>query len=254
MIRIIIVDDESSARTALRSILNQYFPEASIVGEASTPMSAKKLIESRDPQLVFLDVEMQTGTGFDVLESLTVINFQIVFVTAHKQEAYMSFRYSALDYLIKPVRIEDLKRAFEKYKRNELLEKNQSTITASPDKNQNPFNEGQLVVPEMNGFSVVVIQDIIRCEGSRNYTFLYMKTGKKLTATKTLMEFENLLAGHGFIRIHRSHLINLGHITKYTKGKNSEIELSDGIVIPIARERRPEFLKYFLTFESLHLP
>ena len=252
MIRVIIVDDESSARQALKSILHQYFPEANIVGEAATPMSAKKLIERTKPNLVFLDIEMQTGTGFDVLESLSEINFEIVFVTAHKEEAYLSFRYCALDYLIKPVRIQDLREAFEKYKKNEQRDFKKLNVDASLEKNANSFNEGQLVVPDMSGFSVVVIQEILHCEGSRNYTFLYLKSGRKITATKTLKEFEDLLVGHGFIRIHRSYLINISHISKYTKGRNSELELIDGSIIPIARERRTELLKYFLTFDIPH--
>ncbi|MBP9151787.1 MAG: response regulator transcription factor [Flavobacteriales bacterium] len=238
----VIIDDETSSRDTLRSILKEFFPFVKIVGEAHSPSTAIALLEKTPTQLCFLDVEMQHGTGFDVLEGLKKIDFQVIFVTAHKEEAYRSFRFDALDYLIKPIRISELRSAIEKF---------QATDARVPQPDirntiRNPHQDQQILVPDLNGYLVVEVSEIIRCESSRNYTNIYLKSGKKILATKPLKEFEDLLANVGFVRIHRSHVVCIAMIAKIIRGRNAEIIMKDETLIPVSRERRAEFFRQFL--------
>lgn len=237
----IIVDDEASARATLRSILSEFFPEIKVVGEATSASEAIRLIGSLRPHLCFLDVNMEFGSGFDMLESLSVVDFQVIFVTAHKEEAYRCFRFDVLDYLIKPVRIAELRRAIDKYHNAELNKAPSNFALSSQMQVKKGLGGDQLVIPDANEFYVVEIRDMIRLESARNYTMVYLLSGKKLLATRTIGEFEDLLLGHKFVRIHRSHIINLGAIYKYTKGRNSEVTMKDGTILPIAREKRTDF-------------
>ena len=233
----IIIDDEDNARATLRAMLEEFFTEIEIVGEASTPKDAVRIIDEKKPELVFLDIQMQEGTGFDVLEALGDRNFQIVFISAHKQHAFDSFRFDAADYLLKPVRIKDLRAAIVKAKDNLLggPELNDKAMLRHISLDQ---AKTQLIVPEVEGFSVVKLCDMVRCEGSRNYTDFFLVSGKKLTASKSLKEFEEVLGGHGFLRIHKSHIINIYQVEKYVKGRGGELLMTDGSLLPVSRERK----------------
>ena len=241
----ILIDDEDNARATLRAMLEEFFREIEIVGEASNPREAVQIIDEKKPELVFLDIQMQEGTGFDVLEALGNRNFQIIFVSAHKQHAFDSFRFDAADYLLKPVRIKDLRAAIAKAKDN---------LQASPELNDKAMirhisldqSKTQLIVPEVEGFSVVKLSEMVRCEGSRNYTDFFLLNGKKLTASKSLKEFEEVLGEHGFIRIHKSHIVNIYHVEKYVKGRGGELQMTDGILLPVSRERKDLLMEAFL--------
>lgn len=242
----VIIDDETSARETLKSILKEFFPDVKVVGEAGTPSSAIDLLSRIETQICFLDVEMQHGTGFDVLEGLKKIDFQIIFITAHKEEAYRSFRFDALDYLIKPIRISELRRAIEKFR---TFDARATAQPATQEPKGLPRSQGldqQILVPDLNGYLVVDVSEIVRCESSRNYTNIFMKSGKKILATKPLKEFEDLLVNVGFIRIHRSHVVCVAMIAKIIRGRNSEIVMKDGTMIPVARERKADFFRQFL--------
>jgi two-component system, LytTR family, response regulator len=241
----IIVDDEASARLTLRAILEEFFKEVVIVGEADSPASAVQLIEDKNPNLVFLDIQMQSGTGFDVLESLDKRNFQVVFISAHKQHAFDSFRFNAADYLLKPVRIKDLRVAIEKVK--EILkasgELGGDAMLRHITQDQSQL---QLIIPEMEGFTVVRLSELIRCESSRNYTDFYLTGNRQVTASKGLKEFEDLLIPNGFIRIHKSHVINMTHLSRYIKGRGGEVVMSDDKVLPVSRERKDPLVDTFI--------
>ena len=241
----ILIDDEDNARATLRAMLEEFFHEVEIVGEASTPREAVQVIDEKKPELLFLDIQMQEGTGFDVLEALGDRNFQIIFISAHKQHAFDSFRFDAADYLLKPVRIKDLRAAIAKAKDN---------LLASPELNEKAMlrqisldqAKTQLIVPEVEGFSVVKLSEMVRCEGSRNYTDFFLIDGKKLTASKSLKEFEEVLGGHGFIRIHKSHIINIYQVEKYIKGRGGELQMADGSLLPVSRDRKDLLMEAFL--------
>lgn len=241
----IIVDDEQSARLTLRSILGEFFKDVAVVGEADNPGTAVQLIEKKCPDLVFLDIQMQSGTGFDVLESIDYSKIQIIFISAHKQHAYDSFRFNAADYLLKPVRIKDLRIALDKVRDN-LREKQDVGGKAMLRQISQDQSRMQLVVPELEGFSVVRLSDIIRCEGSRNYTHFYLPGNRIVVASSNIKDFDDLLTPHGFLRVHKSHIINIYQLTKYIKGRGGEIEMSDGTLVPVSREKKEPLLEIFL--------
>lgn len=246
MISAVIVDDEEYARGTLRSILQHFFPEVTVVAEADNPLSAIDLLKTSSPDLVFLDVEMQYGTGFDVLEALKGFTFQVIFVTAHKELGYKSFRFSAIDYLIKPIRIAELKEAIEKYKRTMgiSVELPADSTKAKDAVDQN--DPKKLVVANLQGAFVFGIDDIVRMESDKNYTYIHLASGKSIIATKPLKEYEVLLQGKGFVRVHRSHLVNVSFVTRCSRGRLAELEMSDGTIIPISREKKEVLMKNFI--------
>lgn len=243
--RVIIVDDEQSARMTLISILHEFFKDVEVIAEADTPNKAIELIDAKNPDLVFLDIQMQNGTGFDVLEAFTKPTFQVIFISAHKQHAFDSFRFNASDYLLKPVRIKDLRTALEKIR--ESL-KGQPEPVASPMLRQLSIEQQnmQLIIPEFDGFSVLRLSEIIHCDGSRNYTDFHMIDDRKVTATKGLKEFEDLLLNYSFIRIHKSHLINLYQMSSYARGRGGEVTMRNGLVLPVSRILKDPLIELFL--------
>lgn len=245
MIRTILIDDERQARAALNSILEEFFPEIEVVAQAESPSEAIELIRQHKPELVFMDVMLQTGTGFDVLEQLGEWDFSVIFVTAHADYAYQSFRSNAVDYLLKPIRIKDLRAAIEKVKErlqaNRELESHIIVRSTSHEQGNN-----LTVVPDNTGFSVLRLDEIVRCEASRNYTVLHLRNGKQVAAVRSIGDFETAFQGLGFVRVHKSHLVNLYMIRKYIRGRGGELEMSDGAMVPVARERKDELLEKFM--------
>jgi two-component system LytT family response regulator len=244
-IKAIIVDDESGARETLAGLLERFCPEVDVVAQAGTIDEAIQVISNNQKDLVFLDIEMPFGNSFDILESLENIDFEVIFITAHDQYAIEAFKFSAVDYLLKPVKIKDLKNAVEKVvkRRAVLHEKNQKVKVLINNMNTQIL---KLVLPTINGFHVVDINQILRCEGDRNYTRFVFINGEKILVSKTMKEFEDLLTKHGFFRIHQSFLVNLSQIKKYNRGQGGEVEMSDGEMIPVSRSKKEAFLKLFL--------
>ena len=247
MIRSVIIDDESSARETLRAILSKYFPEIQVVGEADSVETAVALIKKENPQLVFLDVKMKFGTGFDVLDRIGKIDFEVIFITAYDNYALQAFRFSAMDYLLKPIKIKELREALEKVRKSIQLLTGPFPfrILESPgDKERN--QNSKIVIPTTNGFQVVKLAEIIRGQGQRNYTDIFLLNDKKLTVPRTLKDFEQLLEEMGFLRVHKSHLINLEHVCAYTRGKGGEVIMVDDASIPVSRDQRKTFVSRFL--------
>lgn len=243
-IKTIIIDDELSARQTLRSIIEKFVPDITIVAEADSIETAINVIRNNKKDLVFLDIEMPFGNSFDILTQLEKIDFEIVFITAHDQYAIDAFKFSAIDYLLKPVKINELKMAVEKFKkRGRQKQSNDELIRVLID-NLNNTNH-KLVLPTATGFNIEKIENIIRCEADRNYTRFIFVDGKQILVSKTLKEFDELLSKQGFFRIHQSYLVNLNHIAKYFKGQGGEIEMTDKTIIPVARAKKEMFLKLF---------
>ncbi len=243
--KVIIIDDEESARMTLRSILEGFFKDVVVVAEAETPAIAVRMIDEHHPDVIFLDIQMGSESGFDVLESISHTNFQIIIVSAHKQHAYDSFRFKAADYLLKPVRISDLRIALDKVRENL-----KATVEDTEQALLRPISQDQfrlqLIIPEMLGFSIVKLSDIIRVEGAGNYTNFYVLGGRCVTASKTMREFEDLLIPHGFVRIHKSHIINVYQLISYVRGRGGDVIMSDGVTIPVSRDRRDPLLEMFI--------
>ncbi|MEM0998647.1 MAG: LytTR family DNA-binding domain-containing protein [Bacteroidota bacterium] len=245
-INCIFIDDESSARKTLKSIIREFFPELRVVAEAESPREGVQVIRKHAPDLVFLDVELQYGTGFDVLEQLPEVNFQVIFVTAYEQYARRSFRVAALDYLLKPVRISEMKEAIARFRERTASHFPGSAYRKVREEFFDPAPGAKLILPESNGFFIVNVEEIIRCESARNYTIFHLSNATQRVVAKTLKDYEEILLEYGFFRVHKSHLISLNGVRHISRGKQAEIEMINGDRIPISRERKDAFLDQFM--------
>jgi two-component system LytT family response regulator len=251
MITALLIDDDKHLRKGMKSLMERYASEIVIIGEAESVKTGIVALEKYKPQVVFLDIHLSDGTGFDILEEVSKlhgkINTHIVFITAHEQYALKAFKFSALDFLLKPLDPEELQKTIVKIK--ETLEKNNSfehidllleNIRRKVD------NFRRIALSTSDGIHLFEISDIIRCESQDNYTKFYIKNHKPLLISKTLKEYEELLTEHGFERIHQSHLINLAYLKSYIKTDGGYVIMADNTNIPIAqrkRERLQELIK-----------
>ncbi len=242
MIDAIIIDDELKGRVSLRKKLQDYCPEVNICGEAANGIEGIHLIEQKNPSLIFLDIEMPLMNGFEMLHQLSHKNFHIIFTTAYDQYAIKAIKFSAFDYLLKPIDIEELKLAIQRVTEQTNLETEKKlAVLKENTSGKNDFNK--IVISTMNGALFFNIPDILHLEAQSNYTTLYFKDNPKLIASRTLREFEELLPLDTFFRIHHSHLINLNYIKRYIKGDGGQIEMQNGNFVEVSRRKKEEFLK-----------
>lgn len=253
MISAILIDDDVNLRNGMKGLLQLYAPQITIIGEADSVVSGVEAIESLKPQVVFLDIQLNDGTGFDILEKITALNgftkSHIVFITAHEQYAVKAFRFSALDFLLKPVDPDELQKVIQKIKAE--IEKNDSSshidlLLENIRKKVDNFK--RIALSTSDGIHLFDVSDIIRCESEDNYTKFFIKNSKPILISKTLKEYEELLAEHGFERIHQSHLINLNYLKSYIKKDGGYVVMVDNSHLPISqrkKERLQEILKSF---------
>lgn len=234
------------ARRGLRRILEHNFEEIEIVGEADSVTSGLLLIEEVDPDLVFLDIEMPDGTGFRLLEQLTEVNFKVVFTTSYSDYAITAFKYSAFDYILKPVLIESVRSTISRINEIPVLLEKQRLEVLRKNMTRSNDEETTIALPEINGFSIVKIKDIVRCEGERNYSRIFFIDGKSVLVSRTLLEFDNMLVSHGFFRIHRSHLISLRNVNRYLKADGGVVEMIDKTLLPVSPKFKDELLTRLL--------
>lgn len=238
IIRAIIVEDEKSNRDNLAKILSEYCPKVEIVAQCASAVEGKKAIMKFKPDLVFLDVEMPGGSGFSLLESIDEIDFEVIFVTAYDHYGIKAVKFCALDYLLKPVDILELTHAVEKLeKRLAEKEDNLRMKTLLANRHTDP-NKIKIAIPLSDKIEFIEISSILRCEGEGNYTHIYLVNGEKILASKTLKEFDELLAEHQFLRVHQSHLINLNEVKSYIKTDGGYIKMKDDSSVSISRQRR----------------
>ena len=253
MISAILIDDDINLRNGMKGLLQLYAPQIAIIGEADSVVSGVEAIESLRPQVVFLDIQLNDGTGFDILEKVTSFNgaqkSHIVFITAHEQYAIKAFRFSALDFLLKPVDPDELQKVIQKIKSE--IEKNDSSshidlLLENIRKKVDNFK--RIALSTSDGIHLFDVSDIIRCESEDNYTKFFIKNSKPILISKTLKEYEELLTEHGFERIHQSHLINLNYLKSYIKKDGGYVVMADDSHLPISqrkKERLQEILKSF---------
>jgi len=246
MIKTVIVDDEENNIGTLESLLTEFCPEIDIIGTAGNAKQAFTVITELEPQLVFLDIEMPMGNGFDLLGKLMPVNFEVIFVTAFDQYAITAFKYAALDYLLKPVSIDDLKRAVNRSVMR-IAEKNVNNRIESLITNFRTEAQGlkKIGLPTAEGLVFEEIENIIHLQAESNYTLVFMRNKKKMTITKSLKEFEDILPATLFCRLHHSHIVNLNYITKYYKGRGGYVELSDGSTVEVSTRKKDDFLEKF---------
>jgi two-component system LytT family response regulator len=244
MIKTILVDDEQRGLNSLKKMVQENCPDIGVVAECMDADSAREKIEELDPDLVFLDISMPGKTGFELLNEIPEIKFEIIFVTAHNDYALQAFRYSATDYLMKPVDedllVEAVKRATRRINRDESS-KNINTLLYNLQKLQTP-HEMKLCIPGMKGFQVIRVSEIIYCEAESSYTIFHLQNGQHIIASKTLIEYEELLKDTTFCRIHKSFLVNLIHVKEYHKGEGGEVLLTNNKEVEVSRRKKEVFL------------
>lgn len=246
MMKAIIVDDEQHCIDRLQSLLQQHFPQRiHVAATCKTVAEAIGAIKKLQPQLLFLDVQIHGETGFDLLQQLTTINFAVIFTTAYEKYAVQAFKFSAVDYLLKPIVEEDLRAAIEKA--NAAIDQKQTSARLDvlfSNMRQQENQQRRICIPVSTGLIFLQVGDIIRCESNVNYTTFYTKDKKKIVAAKTLKEFEEMLAESNFYRVHNSHLVNLTYVSSYVKnGAGGTVILTDGTEVDVSTRRKEEFLK-----------
>ena len=246
MYHTIIIDDDQLARHVLRRILEQNFSEIEILGEANTVASGLLLINELEPDLVFLDIEMPDGTGFSLLEKLKKVNFKVVFTTSYSDYAITAFKYSAFDYIVKPVLIENVRSTISRIKDIPVLQEKERVEVLKRTLKHGSDEDQTIALPEINGFTIVRVKDIIRCEGERNYSRIFFSNGTSVLVSRTLLDFDNLLVSHGFFRIHRSHLISLKNVNRYLKSDGGIVEMNDKTQLPVSPKFKDELLNRLL--------
>lgn len=242
MIKAIIIDDIEQARITLKKDLQVYAPDVTVTGEANGVVEGAKLLRTMQPDVLFLDIQMQDGSGFDLLDILKEIPFKIIFITASDAHAIKAFRYAAIDYLLKPVDPDELTAALAKFRGHKLNENEKYKLLNDSLKNSQRPHE-KLALHTQDKIHIVNISEIIRCESNVNYTEFYFVNGKKLLVTKTLKEFEDLLSDQGFYRVHQSHLVNTKFIKEFVKTDGGYLLMNDGTSVPVSTRKRPEVIK-----------
>jgi len=242
MVRCIIVDDELKSRESLKILLEDFCENAQVLALCQNVEEGLAAIHAHKPDVVFLDIQMQRETGFDLLEKIKPINFEVIFTTAHSEYAIKAFKFSAIDYLLKPIDIEELKKAVEKVEKKVNV-----NISARLDhliQNLRPATAQQykLALPTSDGLIFVRIEDIIYCEAASNYTQIFTSDGKKHVVSRTLKEYEDLLTDHNFFRIHNSHLINLSALKKYVRGEGGYVIMTNDVSLDVSKRKKEAFL------------
>ena len=245
MIKVVIIDDENSARNTLKSLLRAIDAPLEVVGEGDDVVNAKNIIENTQPDLVFLDIQLKTGTGFDVLQALINFSGDIIFVTAYDNYAIKAFQAAAFGYLLKPLQINELKDLINRFTTHHSSKKNTISRTQILIENFEEGNIKKLVIQNVNGFRVLSLKEIVYLKGEVNYTRFILKTGEKLMTSKTLKEYENLLTNYGFYRIHQSYLINLRYVKEYIKGEGGEVVMINNDQLDVSRRRKGQFIARF---------
>jgi two-component system LytT family response regulator len=235
----LLVDDEKKNRDSLAKLLNQYCPNVEMAGEAGSVDEAIEKVKQLKPDLVFLDVEMPNGTGFDFLRKVGKIDFRIIFVTAHSHYAIKAIRFSAVDYLLKPVDTDDLIKAVERA--GEISEQTAADQYAGLMENLSNLKSAKLAIPVKDGFAFLEPEEIIRLQADGTYTHIFTQ-GQKFTGTKNIKEYEELLSEYNFFRSHNSHLINLKHVKRFSRLDGYYVYMSDNSVAEISRRKKEEFI------------
>jgi two-component system LytT family response regulator len=245
-IRTLIVDDEELARKNLEFLLNDYCEGIQVIGEVGNVREAKKFLNSNKIDLLLLDIEMPNGSGFELLESIKdEIDFKIVFITAYHEYALKAFKYSAVDYLLKPINPEELQAAINKVKPGSDKDSPEKIEALIENMGKRGEQLEKIALASMEGLQFVNLDEIMYCESQDNYTQFFLTDGRRIMVSKTIKFFEEVLDQAKFFRVHRSNIINLRYIDKYVKGEGGFVVLKQGARIPVSRRRKESFLQLF---------
>jgi two-component system LytT family response regulator len=239
----IIIDDEVRGCNTLQKMLHHVAPAIQVCGMAHNGEDGLALIDAARPDLVFLDIEMPDMTGFDVLQRTGVVNFDVIFTTAYSEFALKAFRFAAVDYLLKPIDIDELQQAVEKCRKTTAVaQKNEPQIDTLLQQIRNNDTR-KLVLPSAEGMVFVDVDDIIYLQASSNYTTFFTASKGKILVSKSMGDFEEILTANNFFRIHNSNLINLAKIEKFIKGDGGTVIMSNKMELEVSRRKKEEFIK-----------
>jgi len=239
-IRSVIIDDDEGSLLTLSEMLKKYCPEILLLGTAQSVQNAIILIDSTSPDLIFLDISLPDGTGFEVLSNINNKNTQVIFTTGHDDYAMKAFEFSALHYLMKPIKRADLHKAISRFENNQpdnILDQKIKIINDSLN-NQHK----KIILPTSDGFNIIDIENIMRCESSNNYTTIYLNSGERIVVSKPISNYELLLADLNFVRVHSKHLINLKYVKRYIKGRGGYVILNDNSHVDVSEGKKKDFL------------
>lgn len=239
---VVIIDDESGTRSLLKKMVKNSDYPLKIIGEGNNVSEGLKAIHEHEPDIVLLDIQMPDGSGFDLLDKVIQRKFEVIFVTAHQEFAIRAIKFSALDYILKPVEIAEL---------NSALENAIDTIQSKTDLSikyetllENIKNDNKrIVISTKSAMYVLPVKEIVHCQSDRNYTYFFLNDGRKIFTSRTLKDYEDILCLPDFIRCHRSHLINLNYIERYDRRDGGTIILKDETEIPLSRLSRQRFME-----------
>lgn len=239
--RSVIVEDDNNAADLLQVLLNKHFRNIDIISICNSIQNAVNVIESEKPDLVFLDIELPDGYGFDVINQVNYRDFDVIFITAFNKYAVQAFEFAALHYLLKPVNLNSLTTALERYRHKVNLKEIEKKLDVLENNISRKIS--RVMLPTGSGMEVFELDEIIRCEADDNYTVIYLKDKKYILITKNLSNMEKILSDNGFFRVHRKFIININYIKKFIKNKkNPTVILRDGAEIPISEQRYNDFV------------
>jgi two-component system LytT family response regulator len=244
MIKVIIVDDEEKSRNALRNMLAKHCPDVNVAALCESVDAAVASIRSEKPDLVFLDVEMPHNNGFVLFDRITNPSFKVIFTTAYDQYAIQAIKFSALDYLLKPIDVDELKGAVLRFTQTAFQSKQQDVDLRLLMSTLNLKNKAaKIAVPTFDGLQMVMVEEIVKCTADESYTHITLLNGTKLVVSRILKEFEDLLSEYNFLRIHNSSLINLAHVKKYVKGEGGYVVMVNDESVEVSRRKKGELLQ-----------
>ncbi|OQP40067.1 DNA-binding response regulator [Niastella yeongjuensis] len=246
MIKAICIDDEVHCLDTLALLLKEYCPQVQVIGQCRSAKKGLEVIESTKPDLVFLDIEMPGMNGFDMLEQFVEIPFAIIFITSYDQYAIKAIRFSALDYLLKPIDPKELIVAVQKVEARKSLPAAAQFDMLLKQINHKRSDFVKIAIPTAEGFELIPADEVIRCQANDNYTFIFIKNRSRVTACRTLKEMEELLEPFSFfIRVHHSWIVNLNEVIRYVRGEGGYLVMSDDSMVNVSRSRKESLLKFF---------
>jgi two-component system LytT family response regulator len=243
MVHTLIIDDEANNRRKIRELLEHHFPNVEIVGEAEGVKTGLEAIINNTPELVLLDIRLKDGDAFDLLNELGQIHFKIIFITAYEEYALKAIKFSALDYLLKPVLLEDLRAAIAKAESQILKELNLQLVELSH--NLTAAQNKRIVLKTAEKLHFIPVGEIMRCEADRNYTTFFLTDNRRIVVSSPIRDFEDMLSEQGFYRLHKSHIVNLSYIQSYEKADGGTVILSDGSHVPVAMRKKNQLIELF---------
>ncbi|MCB0704960.1 MAG: response regulator transcription factor [Saprospiraceae bacterium] len=239
-IKAAIIEDELKSQAMLQNLLRDYCPEVEVVGTAQTVQSGLKLLQTIQPDLLFLDIAMPDGDGFEVLERNPSNNFEVIFTTAYEEYAIRAFDFSAMNYLLKPISSEDLRKVLDQFLKIHAKTDRESQMGILKQSLSDRFE--RIALPTLEGLEFLKIENIIRCEADGSYTKFFLRNQQQILVSKSLNHYEKLLTQALFYRIHHKHLINLQYVTKYVKGTGGYVVLENGDHVDVSVRRKEGFL------------